>query len=52
LVNKVGLGIKKTKGKQIYNICFPDVEDMGEESGLGTKSVPPERRRKSTVPTI
>jgi hypothetical protein len=24
----------------------PDVEDMGKELGLGTKPVPPERRRK------
>jgi len=27
------------------------VQDMGEEFGFGAKSVPPERRRKST-PTI
>jgi len=28
------------------------VEDMGEEFGLGTESVPPERRRKSTVAIV
>jgi hypothetical protein len=48
LVNKVVLGIKKTKGKQTYYVCFPDVKNIGEEPSLGTKSVPPERRRKST----
>jgi len=51
LFNSVGLGFKKQKGNR-HIVCFPDVEDMGEEIGLGTKSVPPERRRKSTVPTI
>ena len=28
------------------------VQDMGEELGLGAKSVPPERRRKSTRPIV
>jgi hypothetical protein len=39
---------KNKRGTDSY-VCSPDVEDMGEELGLGTKSVPPERRRKSTV---
>jgi hypothetical protein len=49
LVKKIGLGGKKTKGEQTNYVCSPDVEDTGEELGLGTKSVPLERRRKSTV---
>jgi len=49
LINKIGLGGKKTKGEQTNYVCSPDVEDTGEELGLGTKSVPQERRRKSTI---
>jgi hypothetical protein len=40
---------KKTKGEQTNYVCTPDVEDMGKELGLGTKPVPPERRRKYTT---
>ena len=47
LVINLDLGIKK-KGKQTFNVCFPSVEDIGEGPGLGTKSVPLERRRKVT----
>jgi hypothetical protein len=52
LTNKIGLAGKKTKGEQTNYVCSPDVEDIGEELGLGTKPVPPERRRKSTVASI
>tara|TARA_A100001037_G_C15019087_1_gene575481 strand:+ start:340 stop:504 length:165 start_codon:yes stop_codon:yes gene_type:complete len=27
-------------------VCSPNVEDMGEEFSLGTKSVPPEKEEK------
>jgi hypothetical protein len=37
--------VEKTKGEQTNYVCSPD-EDMGKELGLGTKPVPPERRRK------
>jgi len=37
---------EKTKGEQTNYVCSPDEEDMGKELGLGTKPVPPERRRK------
>jgi hypothetical protein len=43
---------EKTKGEQKNYVCSPDVEDMGKELGLGTKPVPPERRRKSTAYTL
>jgi hypothetical protein len=39
---------EKTKGEKTIHAFSPDVEDMGKELRLGTKSVPPERRRKST----
>ena len=38
---------RKTKGEQTKSV--PQVEGLGEENGLGTKFVPPERRRKSTI---
>jgi hypothetical protein len=43
---------EKTKGEKTNCACSPDVEDMGKELGLGTKPVPPERRRKSTIPIV
>ena len=46
LVNKTEVGGKNTKGEHTY-VCSPDVEDMGEELGLSTEPVPPERRRKN-----
>ena len=30
----------------------PDVENMGEEFGLGTKPFPQKRRRKSTITIV
>jgi hypothetical protein len=38
-----------TKGEYTNFVYSPYVEDMGKELGLGTKPVPPERRRKSTI---
>jgi hypothetical protein len=49
LVIKIGLGGKKTKGEQTNYVCSPDVDGIGEELGLGTKSVSLERRRKSNL---
>ena len=42
--------VEKTKGEQTNYVCSPDEEDMGKELGLGTKPVPPERRRKLLKP--
>ena len=41
----------KTKGEQagVLLSAPANVEDMGEGSSLGTRSVPPERRRKNTI---
>tara|TARA_B100001123_G_scaffold425004_1_gene537268 strand:- start:590 stop:730 length:141 start_codon:yes stop_codon:yes gene_type:complete len=35
-----------------YSVSSFVVQDMGEELGFGSKPVPPERRRKSTVWSI
>ena len=44
------LWIVEKKGEQTgLKLSVPRWEDIGEKFGLGTKSVPPERRRKSTI---
>ena len=45
-----GIWVSKKKGTDI--VRAPDVEDMGEEFGLGTKPFPQKRRRKSTIAIV
>ena len=55
LVLVIGLLMSLVKKKELTVNCSVSphvVQDMGEEFDFGTKSVPPERRRKSTVAII